>query len=506
MSESLFVTSLILTLFILVFFLYAHSKKLPDFAKFLPSEDTSAFLTFSMTDYNSSPVKITDADLLQIYFGTSADKLDFLADAAGLAYVKESPLVFFEISSQKKAMNFLKTLAIEGEQITEENGIHTYTQSHPFSFVFVDDMLAFSTNVEALAAIASTENEKIKNTDEYSNLRSRLPYFSSAFFYVNLAKSRAQIAQAFAKIGINEPGYMEAVFQLFPTFGGTLEIQEDGFFVQTFTAADKSRIGGEALFRYETKYEQKFLPLLPDEYLFEWGGHNTKAQVFRMLDLLKNIHSSAALVFESAIRANVEKYFGKGINLDTEVYPLLDGEYLYAWNPVTPNSFMFMLELDEEESTTAYRLRDLFVNKYQYKREFQREVELPDGAKVTETAAELIPVSQIESKYDDHSFVVWKAGDKEIGAIAILDSMAIVADSQNNLKKVLDILDKKTEPRSLRDFGQLLSGSDEISVLHTDKIPEGNVLKKLFEGFKSFSTSRRVFDDGIFTRHSFLYK
>lgn len=509
-SESLLIASLLLAALIFVFFIYMRSQKLPDLAAILPAEDTFAFATFSIEAYLASadslppesPFAVSKLQIpFEYYLGSSPEALDFVDDKIGIAFVSEEPVVFFKIKSEKKALKYLKTLLIPDEELTEEKEVYSYPLSHPFSFTFAGNLLAFSTEPEILEEILA-DNKKISDTENYQNLRSRLQYFSSGFFYSNLPKTRLYIAQAFAKIGLNEPGFMESLFQIFSSFGGTITMSESGWNLETFTAVDKSRIENEAFFRYDTKYEQKLLTYLPENFLFEWGGHNVKAQVFRMIDLLNNLHSSAALIFESSIKALALQYLGEGVDLEKEIYPLLDGEYLFA---MSPESVVLILEITAEESSEIYKLRDLFARTYQYKNERQVEVEI-DGNKVTETQATLAPLDQIEKTYEGHSYVEWKASDKSFATIAIMDDKVILASNEKDLFDILDKMDGRIEKRSIRDYGQLLSGSDEISILHIELLPEGNILRNLLNGFKNFATTRKVFDDGIFTRHSLQFK
>ncbi len=509
-SESLLIASVLLAVLIFFFFLYMRGQKLPDLASILPAEETFAFATFSMKDYlasadalpSDSPFAVSKLQIpFEYYLGSTPSKLDFIDDKLGLAFVSEEPVIFFKIKSKNKALDYLKTLLVPGEELTEDENVYSYPTSHPFSFAFTKNLLAFSLKPEILKEILD-DNQKISETENYQNLRSRLQYFSSSFFYSNLPKTRLYITQAFAKIGLNEPGFMESLFQIFSSFGGTITMSDTGWNMETFTAVDKSRIGGKAFFSYDTKYEQKFLPYLSDNFLFEWGGHNVKAQVFRIIDLLNNLHSSSALIFESSIKAIALKYFGEGIDLEKEIYPLLDGEYLFAMGP---ESDVLILELNPDEATEVYKLRDLFSRTFLYKYERQVEVEI-DGNKINETQATLLPLTQIEKTYENHNYVEWKAGEKSVAAVAILDDKVIVSTSEKDLFDILDKMDGRAEKRSIRTFGQLLAGSDEISVLHTDLLPEGNILKELFKGFKNFATTRKVFDDGIFTRHSLLFK
>lgn len=509
-SESLLIASVLLAVVIFAFFLYMRGQKLPDLASILPAEDTFAFATFSIEDYLAS-VDVLPEDSsfapskLQIpfeyYLGSTPEKLDFIDDKIGIAFVSEEPVVFFKVKSEKKALKYLETLLVPDEVLSQVDEVYSYPISHPFSFTFAGNLLAFSTQPEILQEILS-DNEKVSDTENYQNLRSRLQYFSSVFFYSNLPKTRLYIAQAFAKIGLNEPGFMESLFQIFSSFGGTITMSESGWNLETFTAVDKSRIADHTFFRYDTKYEQKFLPYLPENFLFEWGGHNVKAQVFRIIDLLNNLHSSAALIFESSIKAMALEYLGEGVDLDHEIYPLLDGEYIFAMGA---ESNVLILELDPNENTEVHKLRDLFARTYQYKNERQVEVEV-DGNKIMETQASLVPLTQTEKTYEGHPYVELKAGDKSFASIAILDDKVIFANAEKDLLDILDKMDGRTEKRSLRSLGQLLAGSDEISILHMELLPDGNILKELFKGFKNFATTRKVFDDGIFTRHSLQFK
>lgn len=513
LSESIFIAGILFFCVVMISFIYVKSNQIRDFSKYLPADETFAYAVFSIKDYTENSVKFEALqNIFNSYLGNDLSDLEFLGSDLAIAYVNEKPLFLLEIKSKKKTLEYMTSLKVENEELAQEDysdsTMYSYPTSHPYKFTFLSDLLVFSNDIDAIKLsidAAESGSHTVNKTANFQNLKSRLPYFSSAFFYVNLPKSRLHLVQIFAKMGIYEPGFLEPLLQLFPTFGATINIEDTGWYMETFTSVDKARLGGEALFKYETKYDTIFLSYSSRDFLFEWGGHNTKAQIFRIIDLLNNLHSSSALIFESAIQAVAEKYFGDGIILDTEIYPILDGEYFYGWTPDTDNSFTFLLELDSGESEIAYKLRDLFVRNFTYKKEVQKEVALPDGTLVTETQAEIQSLFQEEAKYNSQPYALWKVNDEILACIFILDNFVLIADDVETATKTLDIIKGTAQQRSL-SYRQILAGSDEIFILNTNMLPEENILNRLFEGFKSVASTRKVFDDGIFTRHSLLFE
>ncbi len=519
-SEGLVAVSILFLVIITVFFGYVKIRQLTNIAKILPVEETYAFAIVSSPDYLETSAKFPEESPLSQksiltsftgFLGNNPEDLDWVGRDAGMAFVDEELVYFVRVRSKTKALKYFEGLVAEGEELAitkfEGSKIYSYPLSFPTKFAFYGNVLAISFSEEPLKLMADVKagnSPSLRDDDNYSNVRSRLPYFSSGFIYSNLPQSRVYVAQIFAKLGISEPGYLEPIFQLFPAFGATIRMEEDAWYMETYTAVDKSRLDNEGLFRYDTKYEHKFLSYLDKEYLFMWGGHSVRAQVFRMIDLLKNLHSSASLVFESSIQASAEKYFGDGTNLEEEVYPLLDGEYLFAWNPVEPKSFSFILGFDAEESSLAYRLKDLLVLNFKYSMEYAREIEI-NGEKMHETGAELVTITQEEKKYEGHLYYILKT-DLPLAAISISDTYLVITDNEESLLSTLDIIDGRKEGSSLNQISSILSGSDEISLLNLELLSDDNSLKKILNGFQSVATTRKVFDDGIFTRHSLQFK
>lgn len=519
-SEGLVAVSVLFLVIITVFFGYVKVRQLTNIAKILPVEETYAFAVISSPDYLSTAGKIPeDSPISQNavlstftgFLGNDPSELNWIGRDAGMAFIDKELVYFVKVRSKTQALNYFESMTAEGEDLEitrfEGNRIYSYPLSFPTKFAFFGKTLAISFSEEPLKLMADVDagnSPSLRDDENYSNVRSRLPYFSSGFVYSNLPQSRIYVAQIFAKLGISEPGYLEPIFQLFPAFGATIRMEDEAWYVETYTAVDKSRLDNEGLFRYDTKYDHKFLNYLDKNYLFMWGGHSVRAQVFRMIDLLKNLHSSASLVFESSFQASAEKYFGDGISLENEIYPLLDGEYLFAWNPVEPKSFTFMLEFDEEESSLAHQLKDLYVLNHQFSNEFTREVEVA-GQVLEETGAELVAITQEEKDYEGHSYYVLSA-DSPFAAISISNDYLVLTNDEESLLSTLDIIDGRKQGISMNQISPILSGSDEISLLNLELLPDDSSIKKILNGFQSVATTRKVFDDGIFTRHSLQFK
>lgn len=512
-SEGVLAVAVLLLAVIIGFFIYVRLTMLPNLAAILPAEQTYAYGVFSLSDYVNSKATLPMLTApFEGFLKKPLNELDFIGDKVGMAFIDEKEVYFIKIKSQSKALDYFESIKASDEALKfdtfENKKIYFYEKSFPFKFAFFGGILALSYKDEPLKLMASVAHgklENLKSTNNFSNVRSRLPYFSSGFFYANLPSSRLYIAQMFATLGVTEPGFLESIFQLFPSFGATVKMEANGWYLETFTAVDKSKIDNKGFFRYDSKYEHKFLSYLPNDYLFEWGGHSVKDQIFRMTDLLDSLHSSASLIFKSSIQAAAEKYFGKGTSLENDIYPILNDEYLFAWNPLEAKKFTFLLELNPANSTIAYRLKDTFVMNYKYKNQYETQVTV-DGKTFTETRADLSSLSQIEKKYDNKLYYLINAGDKTLAAIYIDDNFLLLTENEASLLSTLDIINGKKEGRSLNKFSSILTGSDELSLLNLSMLKDDNVLKTLLKDFQSVATTRKVFDDGIFTRHSLLFQ
>lgn len=505
-------------------------SRLSDLADFLPADSTQAFIVMDAYDYFSSvgtaetDDTATDADatdesspLLTHLLGTPLSQLDFFAGDIGYALVGDDLVTFIEVSSERAAEDFLGTMLTEDEEFqvlgedsessSREQKALCFEHSQPYCFTFLGDLLTLTSSEESMQQLLAVAEGQpsVSSTANYGNVRGRMASITSAFIYVDLQLARKQTIAFMGDFGVLEPGYLDSISQLFPTFGATIKMEpasasEPGdWYAESFFAVDKGVINGDAFFQSTSKYDQNFLQWTSGNQIFEWGGDDLQAQLSRISEILHGLNESAAIIFDSSQNEALQAIFGNDVTAD-EYASLLDGEYYFGWTPNTltdgmsDGTFNLILQLDnEEEVAKATKLKDLFASNATYQKIYTVE-----GG---EQRAEILAVQTEVNTFANVQYYKFTSADQTIALVAIFEDKVVMSTSEDEFFDMIGRIRGGQELRLTSEFEVLLPGSDEIALLNLNFLPDGNILKTLLGHFDHAAGTKKIFHDGIFSRY-----
>ncbi len=453
--------------FVMVSFVtFMRLTSLPNLAEILPAEETTAFITLNLDDYLSSTDKPSPLISELLTYET------FLGDHIAFALISDEIVPLLEVDSKSSAKEFLETALIT-------------------DYIFLKDFLITSPSTSVREALDSS-TQTVEQTDSYQNARGRLPYFSSAYAYVDLQAARMDLVRLMGDVGIYEPGYLETILNIFPALGLSIDMNPSEWDAEVFMAVDKSQLNGEAFFKHKLKYRHEFLGLSSNGYAFEWGGHDLAAQLTRTSELLAILNESASLAFDGGVKEYISSLFGSELTLE-EIYAALGGEYYLGWTP--SEKLLLILELEDETAfNQAQNLKDYFANNYTHTKTYETE----NG----EIRAEIKDLKGTSASYNDMNYFRFGTDEETFIRIAISENHAIVSTSEEEFFATLDKIQTGQNLRDTSDLGKLLSGADEISSLDLEFFEEGHILRSLLDNFGKITASRKIFDDGVYSRYS----
>jgi hypothetical protein len=487
-SETLFVVSLAFVFFSVLFVSVVRSQELINMAEMLPAADTAAFWVYDMDDYTKSGMSAPTL------FGQTITQYDWFNDQFGTAVLGEDLVHFLDIKKRSDAKASLEEMLIEDESFTEDDEqtkIYCFEYSHPDCFMFFADTMITSKSKEALQKIRETRSgaETVESLSSYQNAKGRMPLTTDLFAFVNLEKSRQLAFQALGSVGIFEPGYLESVLRIFPALTFVADLKEGQWDAEMFLAASKEVLGNEAFYRSGNRYDGNLLELSSDDgFAFEWGGMDLAAQLQRLSEILQDLNPAAALVFDSSLKSAIREYFGDNIDADS-VYQLLENEYYFGWTP--DEEMLLMLSLEEGGYDLAEQIKDLFAANYRVPQTYEK-----DG----ETKAEIKKLEGFASTHDGERYYHFSVDGKEYIFMAIMDNLAVVSTSRDEFFAVLDRIKTRQNLRNTNATGMSLWGVSEMFTVDMEFFPEGHILKTALKNFGKISQTRKLFDDGIYSK------
>lgn len=476
LPKGLFLASVLLLAWLAILAVFVRWNALPDVAENLPGGETEAFWMLS----SQTIAQTQDALPAQMssFMSTPSSELPWI-DVLGSAWVDGQTVQFAKVSSLSEAEGFLKSLLLEGEELQTEqvnlslwSTIACYTQGQPYCFTWIGDTLFVAGEKGPLALIQETafgNQASLESSTNYQNVRGRLAQWNDGFYYVDIHKTQHRFMDDF--------GALSSLLQLFPATGGVLKLEAGTLLSENFLAVDKEALGGSAFFSPTAKYGQTLLPWTSEGMAWEWGGQDLSAQWTRIEEILTLQSPASALVWRSEAEQKLNEWLGTQVSLEENFSELLDGEQYFGFTP--GEDFLFMTTLEnEEELRLASQLKDQVAMN-------------GSGSNGMSASAEHYRGVQ--------TYVFSKDGDVEF-SIAFVPGLAVVSGSKALLLSTLDKVLGQAPNRDLRQMEALLPGSDELLILHCPLLPDGTILKELWGGFNSILSTRKLFDDGVFTR------
>lgn len=486
-SETLFVISLAFVFFSVLFVSIVRSQELINVAEMLPAEGAAAFWVYDVDDYVRSGMEAP------VIFGQAVTKHKWFDDHFGAAILDEEFVYFLDVKKRSSAKAGLEEMLIEDESFTEDDEmtkIYCFEYSHPDCFMFFADTMITSKSREALEKIRMTKSDEVtvESLASYQNAKGRMPLTTDLFAFVNLEESRQMAFQALGNVGVFEPGYLESVLRIFPALAFSADLKNGEWKAEMFIAVSKEVIGDEAFYRSGESYGGQLLELSSEGFAFEWGGMSLGAQLQRMSEILNELSSSAALVFDSSIKSKVREYFGADVD-EEKFYQLLENEYYFAWTP--DEKMILMLSLEEGDYEVAEELKDIFAANFTVPREYE------EGGEVK---AEMQNLEGFAATHNGQRYYHFSALGQEYLFVSIMDNLAVMSTSRDEFFATLDRIKTGQNLRNTGATGLSLWGVSEMFSIDMEFLPEGHILKTALTKFGKITQTRKLFDDGIYSK------
>lgn len=488
LAEGLILVPTVLLLGLILFTLGFRLGKLTNVAELLPQE-TEAFFMLNREDYlaSGSPMQ---SPVLSEFYGTSLNDLDWIGRDMGLAKIDGHTVSMLQVKSKENAAAFFTTLFPNSKPVENVLNEEVYCfEAEALCYRFERNLLFSSSSPEALSKLAGKTT--VEDAASYQNMRSRLSHLGSAFIYVDLQKNQKEFLAWLSEQGIREPLLLESLLTLFPAWGASIRMEQEQWIMESFTAVSKELIDG-AYFHPTERYEQQFLPWTRS-FAWEWGAQDLAAQVERLREIFTSWGESSEVIFASSIQQLTAAMLRVGTVEDWMT--LLDGESYFGFS--SPQEFLFIVELNEmKDAQTVQSLKTQMLQNAQYKTTFTEN----NG----EEKAEWHVLSEYKKTYHDQNYTLCMVGEELAFALAITSEAVIVAGTEELLLNTLDAQMGLSTGRDLSEIEVLLPGSDEIWIFNGAFLPEEHILKSPLSTLTRLMSTRKIFDDGIFSRTSLL--
>jgi len=308
---------------------------------------------------------------------------------------------------------------------------------------------------------------------------------------------------------------LQPFMKIFSAEGFTLVADDTNLTIQQFEAIDRSQLQGQSYLTYEDKYQGELLQLANENAILFAGGHNLYKEFQRVGEIFQTGTNIDSTLFNGILEAQKDKYFGKDISLENDIYPLLQNEYLLT----TENNFdepvvsIFMnLTNKNNDMLRVEKLATAFMKQRAIFSPEIKDVTLPDGTKGQEVVASAEDITRTDNQYNGYNITTLQLGSLKWSInYAVLDNTLVISTSPDALKNIIDRKDGKitTSLRNSDDFNKnvmpAMRTADEIfniklgaliPVLGLDQNP---AVKPYVEPFNSLTMAKNFFDDGIST-------
>ncbi|MBA4336917.1 hypothetical protein C0416_04070 [bacterium] len=431
-------------------------------------------------------------------------------------------LLFFETKDKNATLEFLKSRGLKTQEdyllTTNHNGvdIYRYALSQTYNFMFVGKYLVVANNEAVLQSVVDSK-AKLKSNPSYQKVSQNLPINNLFFAYTDAGK--------LIDVLKNNEGFMsekgrellafEPFLKLYKAFGVTAVMENGNLAVQTFTSLDEEYLSGKELIGFDTKFRSNLLDYASEDVVFYAGGFDLQKQINRYSDLMSAGGEVSYLIFEGVLQSQKDKYLGQEIDLNEDVYPLLQGEYAFLVNKNDQNeSVSVILELADplRDRDKIESIVDSFVRKSAILAPKVVEVELEDGTKMQEIQTVPEEISRSTENYKGYEINVLTVGTNTWGFYyIIIDNVLVISTHQSQIHASIDLFEDSG--KSLKN-GNVFRESISPVIRTTDEIlyfDLGYALNKIgfmpelfagyLEPFKSIGSGTNYFKDGISSIH-----
>ncbi len=475
---------------------------------------------------------------LLLPFQYQSELASWFGRKAGVALLDSSsqkgaltPVLLIETKDRQKALDFFRSRVLKNsndELITENyNGfdLYTYSLSQPYSFFFVNQYVVIAGNRAVLKELADTyKNSKMLLTDEqnYRKIANNLPQNGLVSGYINIPKFFDSLAKnsAYTTREARMVVTLQPFLQLFSAKGFNLNAGEKNLRLQIFTSLDKKALNGATYLSYSDKYQGKLLELADPDLLAFAGGHDLTKELNRLDEIFTAGTKTSSLLFQGILEAQKQKYLGKDISLNNDVYPLLKGEYLATISgDLNKPGLALILELKDKNSDSLHfeKIVNAFIKTSAVFEPKIQDVTLPDGTKGQEVVASPEQVTRSDEVYEEVNITSLQVGNTGWSFhYAISGNKLLINTSKDGLFRMIDrnIGKNNTSLKNSDLYRQqvqpIFGSADEVMYTKIQvllgKFGETFGLKKddfakiitpYLAPWNSVSTTKNFFDDGI---------
>lgn len=534
-------------LLFVIFYTVSRVFRPVDFATMLPKDNTIALMQVNVNKSHEQVRRFYNAlNKFETYHPNSIENM--LNEQFDINYEKEIKLwlnrqigfavlkkdneeslydlvYFFETKNISETKDFMESRGLESQDDyllnDEYNGeeIYRYALSQSYNFVFLNNYMIVSESQGALKQIVDTHNNsdlRLIESPDYQKISQNLPITTLLFGYVDVAKLVEYLKtneEFMADKGMDLLAF-EPFLKIYKSYGLTGMIENKNFAVQTFTVLDKGYLGGKDLLNFDSKFQAEFLKLLPEDVKAYSGGMNLTKQFQRYSEIFGVGGEVSYLIFEGALRSLKSEYFGDEIELEADLFPILQKEYLIAVTgegPEQATTLMFGLKDPVNDKNKISNIAESFVRKSALLAPKVVEVELEDGTKAEEIVTSEDTIEKTEEEYHGYSINSLDVGDPSWGIYYILlDDQLIISTKLETIKSIIDLfIDSSGNFRSSTVFREnvspVLRTSDEIIFLDTHYVIDNYFSENpewmagYLEPFSVISIGKNYFKDGIST-------
>lgn len=433
--------------------------------------------------------------------------------------------VFIETKDIGKTKNFMESRGLKSQEdyliADKYNGveIYRYALGQTFNFIFLNNYLIVGNNDGVLKQIIDSEKSSALNLmhkADYSKVSQNLPITTLAFSYLDTPK-----LLEFLKSNdefMSEKGHdllaFEPFLKIYKGMGMTLVMENEHMVAQTYTMLDGEYLEGRDLLSFDNKFRANFLELVPGDLKFYAGGLNLKKQLFRYSEIFNVGGDVSYLIYEGALRSLKNEYFGEAVDLEEDLYPLLQGEYLFAVNgDGEGQATTLILELEDplRDKENIEQIAESFIKKSAVISPKEVEVELEDGSTAKEIVSEPAKISKSSEEYKGYVINVMNIEGQNWGVYyLIVDDRLVISTKLVETEKTIDLFINSGESFKASELARdnvqpVLRTTDEVMFLDLSFILDGRIeaendwIKPYFEPFKYLSIGKNYFKDGIST-------
>ncbi|MFA6528022.1 MAG: DUF3352 domain-containing protein [Candidatus Gracilibacteria bacterium] len=506
----------------------------------LPANQTVAFVTINTSDlstkttlpedYSLSPTNLEQT--IAGYFNQESFDLlkDWFKSQAAIALMigtnqEVEKTYFFEYQDRNTALQFLESITTEDEAVNKESygsyTIYSYSLSQNFSAALIANYLVISEDPVMIKLIMDTaegDASNLKSLSAYNTVMDNLPYDATGVVFWNV-KLYPDLAASYIPIyDIIPEALITPVMSIFTGFGAVIQAAPEGFYMQTYTTVDKNLLEDLSYFGFVKKYNANLTAYIPSGSTMFFGGENIQGEVKKAVSIFKKFNESAAIIFEGVIRGAVKQYFGENIDLDADIYPILEDEYSVSVYDTEDGgkAYLVLVDLQNQDDKQIHidTLNQGFLEQQIYSEPYVKTYTLEDGSEGKEIVADLAEILNEKITYDDSTIdMFYLSNGDTLGYTAVSHDKFAMSTDLDLLKQSLDLMSGLSatgsfaESENMAAISAIMGSADEASLMDINSMRDSSEFWgiEFFSPFSQISSSKNFFDDGVATFHMLKY-